>query len=68
MKKVISLIAVGVTAIGMLSIKDVVTNKDTTKMGDYHVYVAPHNVDIELVNGYGVLIGKEGIEIIPKYE
>ena len=68
MKKVISLIAVGITAISMLSIKDVVTNKDTKKMGDYHVYVAPHNIDIELVNGYGVLIGKEGIEIIPKYE
>ena len=35
-------------------------------MKKYNVYVSPYNVDVEFTNGYAIVIGNEGINILPK--
>lgn len=71
MKKYIKGLAIGMIAVvglSLVSIKDIVTSKDMNKMETYHVYVEKGCIDIELITGNGILISKEGIEILPKYE
>lgn len=69
MKKIKGLvvgIAIAVVGLSFISVKDIVTSKDTDKMIQYNVYLEKGYVDIELVNGNGIMISKDGIEILPK--
>lgn len=65
MKK-LAVLMLSIVIVCMFSIKDIVTNKDIDKMEKYNVYVSPNNIDIEFTNGYGIVIGNEGINILPK--
>lgn len=65
MKKIMIVVLL-IVGILFINIKDIVTNKDVDKMEAYSVYVSPNNIDIEFINGYGVCIGSEGINILPK--
>lgn len=68
MKKYIKGLAIGMAAVACLSIvsvKDIVTNKDTDKMVKYNIYVEKGDIDIELTNGIGILLSKDGVEILP---
>lgn len=68
MKKYIKGLVIGMAAISILSIvsiRDIITNKDIDKMVEYNVYVEKGDIDIELANGMGILISKDGVEILP---
>ena len=68
MKKYIKGLVIGMAAVACLSIvsvKDIDTNKDTDKMVKYNVYVEKGDIDIELTNGMGILLSKDGVEILP---
>lgn len=71
MKKYIKGLSIGMAAISVLSIvsiRDIITNKDTDKMVEYNVYVEKGDIDMELANGMGILISKDGVEILPVYK
>ena len=69
MKKIKGLV-IGITimivGLSLVSIKDIVTSKNIDKMAQYNVYLEEGYVDIELINGNGIMISKDGIEILPK--
>lgn len=68
MKKYIKELAIGMAAVvclSIVSVKDIVTNRDTNKMVKYNVYVEKGDIDIELTNGMGILLSKDGVEILP---
>ena len=55
-----------IVGLSLVSIKDIVTSKNIDKMTQYNVYLEEGYVDIELINGNGIMISKDGIEILPK--
>lgn len=55
-----------IVGLSLVSIKDIVTSKNIDKMAQYNVYLEEGYVDIELINGNGIMISKDGIEILPK--
>lgn len=65
MKKIIAIMTIFMVGVAFLNIKDIVTNSETEKLERYSVYVSPHNVDIELKSGHGIVIGTEGIIFLP---